>query len=101
MSFSLAISSTNLDLADEILFTIPPHIVRPSFCVLPVLVQFGQPFDHMFARVDGLVLLRVVGCAAGRDGLNQRISVRVSKPCYGVSCGDYIRDVAAGLVERA
>lgn len=101
MSFLLAISSTNLDLADEILFTIPPHTVRPSFCVLPVLVQFGQPFDHMFARVDGLVLLRVVGCAAGRDGLNQRISVWVSKPCYGVPCGDNIRDVGAGLVERA
>ena len=55
----------------------------------------------MFPRVDGLVLLRIVGCAAGLDGVNQRIAVRMSKPCYGVPSGHNIGDVGAGLVERA
>lgn len=66
-----------------------------------MLVQIGQAFDHMLARVDRLILPRIVGCTARGDGLDQCISVRMAEPCNRIACGNDIRNVGTGFVERA
>lgn len=53
----------------------------------------------MLARINGLILLWVVGSAAGRDRLDQRIAVRMSEPGDGVAGRDYIGNVGAGMTE--
>ena len=53
----------------------------------------------MFARIHRLVLLRVVSRAAGRDGLDEGVAVRVPEPGDGVARGDGVRDVGVGFVE--
>ena len=54
----------------------------------------------MLASVNGLVLLWVVSRAAGLDGLDQRVSVRMSKPGDRIAGRDDIGEVGLRLIEH-